>query len=205
MLKQTFTYFLSAVLFAWLVLLSVYVCLQIYQQSAFSKQVSSVSLEKMREKTWDYLLYEKYQSLPNIKGYTIQERRHLLDVKRRIAQLEKSLLFTTIFGVFLLALNTWYRRPFRKVLSLMSKIELSFIILAVTLALLAFKPLFNLLHQWLFIPGTWVFMEDSYLIQLFPYHYFLEFFLLFIAILILFQLVLLMVTNGILKLQRATR
>lgn len=199
MFKAVIHYFASTLLFGWLVLASFYVCLQVYQSSVFLQQEPSLKLEKMREKTWDYLLHEKYSSLPNIKGYTIQERRHLLDVKRRLSQLEKSLLLSSILSVFLIGLNARRRGRLNAVIQLSSKIAFSVMMLITIVSLVSFKYVFSWLHQLLFNHGSWIFLEESYLIQLFPYHYFKEFFFLFLIVLAGFQIGLLTMAWGLNK------
>lgn len=137
-----------------------------------------------RQEIVDYLLGKGMQVLPGINFLNLAEQRHLLDVRRLFAAVDK--LFYGVLLVSLL-LAVWRQYWLKgSVLRLAGYLGLVSILLLGLLMLLGwFVPLFILLHTLLFPAGTWVFPDDSILIQLFPLGYFFRFGLLYVGALAL--------------------
>ena len=143
--------------------------------SAFNQNILSL---KTHNSIWDYLLYQEYISFIDLDIFTINEKRHLLDVKRlleKINQIWLTLLFFSFAGVIIISFKKlWF--------SIISKIYLWSLILLIFLIMLSLNFLtnFNFLHSLFFIDNSWVFSQNSILIKLFPIIYFQQFFFIII-------------------------
>ncbi len=162
--------------------LSIMITLFSYHQTQlFSTPLSEHQLQ-LQQVTWRYLLEEPYEHLINSKAYSIEERRHLLDVKRLINDFKEGVLLTLgIFLVFVLLLVV------KKQVSKDDIIQINTISIIAALGfgllgIVFFNHFFNQLHTLFFHNGSWVFSEMSLLIKLFPYRYFQEFFIIVLLI-----------------------
>lgn len=121
-----------------------------------------------------YLLGAGGDGLPDIGFLNFAEARHLLDVRRLFAGVEHLFYWILPCSVLLLVLQQRFAKG--GVLLRIGYLGLASILLPGLLMLLGgFVPLFILLHTLLFPAGTWVFPDDSILIQLFPLDYFFHF------------------------------
>ncbi len=112
------------------------------------------------------------------------ERYHLLDVRRLFAGVDHWFYLMLAGSVLLLVLQRRFAKG--RVLLRTGYLGLASILLPGLLILLGgFVPLFIFLHTLLFPAGTWVFPDDSILIQLFPLGYFLRFGILYVGTLAL--------------------
>lgn len=127
-----------------------------------------------------YLLGAGGDGLPDIGFLNFAEARHLLDVRRLFAGVEHLFYWILPCSVLLLVLRQHFVRG--RVWLRTGYLGLASILLPGLLMLLGgFVPLFILLHTFIFPPNTWVFPDDSILIQLFPLDYFFRFGLLYVA------------------------
>jgi len=130
-----------------------------------------------------YLLGEGRDGLPNIGSLNFAEARHLLDVRRLFAFMEILLYLTLPVSILFLLKKSFING---RVLLRTGYLGLGSILLPGLLMLAGgFIPLFVFLHTLFFPAGTWVFPNDSILIQLFPLTYFFRFGLLFVTALTL--------------------
>ncbi|MBC8444449.1 DUF1461 domain-containing protein [Candidatus Woesearchaeota archaeon] len=111
------------------------------------------------------------------REFTQKEFAHMADVKKVIKNMNSFLLINIILSTLLLLhistkLNN---KEFKKFLSKYLKtggIITLIIISTLFILTLNFDFTFNLFHSLLFQPGTWIFPENSILIQLFPITFF---------------------------------
>jgi len=162
--------------------LSIMITLFNHHQTQLSSTPLNGFQQQLQQTTWNYLLENPYEHLINTKAYSIEERRHLLDVKRLINDFKQGLLIT--FGIFLVLVLLLI---VKKQVSKNDIVEINTIsivaVLGVSLLGIAFfNHFFNQLHTLFFHEGSWVFLETSLLIQLFPYRYFQEFFMIVLLI-----------------------
>ena len=131
---------------------------------------------KAHSLTWIYLLKQHYISLIDLDIFDINEKRHLLDVKRLFEQIYfiwKVMLIVSLFTLIL-----FYRK-----LSIVIKYSIIIgIVINILLIIISFDFLdsFSFLHQMIFPYNSWIFKPNSILIIWFPLSYFIEFFLIFI-------------------------
>ncbi len=148
----------------------------------FHSPIQSYIIEpKMHSLTWIYLLKQKYITLIDLDILNINEKRHLLDVKR---------LFETIYSIwitlliFTLSIIIFFYFKSKEKLSIVINYT---IILGVNTNILFmiisfnFLDSFTLLHQIFFPNNSWIFQPNSILIKWFPILYFIEFFTIFIV------------------------
>ena len=153
-----------------------------YHQTQFPSTPLNGHQQQLQQATWNYLLEEPYAHLINSKAYSIEERRHLLDVKRLINDFKQGLLIAlSIFLVFVLLLVV------KKLASKDDIIRINTISIIVALGfgllgMVFFNHFFNQLHALFFHSGSWIFSKESLLITLFPYRYFQEFFVIVLLI-----------------------
>jgi hypothetical protein len=122
--------------------------------------------------TWTYLLKQQYLNFIDLDIYNIHEKRHLLDVKRVLETLYHLwllLLITTTIGMII------FRNDYKKITKQVANLGL-FLILFLVFMSIDFINNFDFLHSLLFNAKTWVFSNDSILIELFPLIYFQQFF-----------------------------
>ena len=133
-------------------------------------------LQPLSRWLWDYLLYNPYFDLPNTDLLTLRERRHMLDVKYALHDIRQTWWFS--IGVWLGLLVAQYRPIAQRRLALRMSlyVGMSIIGIAAIMAVIDFHASFNLLHHLFFTDHSWVFPAGSLLIQLFPLHYFQQFF-----------------------------
>ena len=130
--------------------------------------------------TWIYLLKQQYISLIEVDAFNINEKRHLLDVKR---VLETTHFLWIIFSSFtlLLLIISFIKKILKKVLNysiaIGAVINTLFIILSFN-----FLNSFNGFHKLFFAQNSWNFPKNSLLIDCFPLLYFQEFFALFLIL-----------------------
>ena len=135
---------------------------------------------KMHSLTWIYLLKQKYITLIDLDIFNINEKRHLLDVKRlfeNIYSIWLTLLVSSIFIVIFL-----YLKERLSIVIRYSAIIGAFINILLIIILFNFLDSFTLLHQILFPNNSWIFEPNSILIKWFPISYFMEFFAIFIIL-----------------------
>lgn len=116
------------------------------------------------------------QMIDEKKFLTRKERGHLLEVKRLLYDLSRLvyvfLLTALVFAVFYFWQTAWSIVNLRRLLNTFSR---TLIIGFVGLSALSpvFLPVFALLHEVFFTPGTWLFSPNHLIIHLFPLDYFL--------------------------------
>ncbi|HHB94225.1 MAG TPA: DUF1461 domain-containing protein [Campylobacterales bacterium] len=137
---------------------------------------SDIIYPKAHSLTWIYLLKQQYITLIDLDIFDINEKRHLLDVKRVFEQIYFiwkiiSIVSLSIFILFYRKLSIIIRQTF-----------IIGIIINILLIIISFNFLdsFSFLHQMIFPHNSWIFQPSSILIIWFPLSYFIEFFLIFI-------------------------
>ena len=125
----------------------------------------------IRESTWLYLLKQHYVTFIDIDAYTIQEKRHLLDVKRSLEEVYQLWLF--LLGFVFLGFKV-IAKHYQIFLYRSSILGLT-VLFILLLSLFDFLENFKFLHSLVFLENTWIFPKNSLLIELFPLHYFQEF------------------------------
>ena len=134
----------------------------------------------LRQEIVAYLLGAGAESLPSMNALNLAEARHLLDVRRLFAALETLFYGVLAVSVLLLVLQRHFAAG--RMWLLTSYVGLiSILLLGLLIALGGFVPLFVWLHSVVFPAGTWVFPDNSVLIQLVPLAYFLRFGVLYTA------------------------
>lgn len=111
--------------------------------------------------------------------FNAQEAAHLADVKRVMSALSYASFVLFAFFLFLLG-----RSDVSKVFARGFGILL---IIAGVLALVPFDAFFAQFHELFFAEGTWVFAQESALIQLYPFAYFQAFFVHIVALATVFS------------------
>ncbi|OQX05345.1 MAG: hypothetical protein BWK73_33830 [Thiothrix lacustris] len=138
----------------------------------------------LRQDIVAYLFGAGTERLPSMTALNLAEARHLLDVRRLFAALEN--LFYAVLGISTLLLMLQRHFAAGRMWLLTGYMGLiSILLLGLSIALDGFVPLFVWLHTVVFPAGTWVFPDNSVLIQLFPLAYFLQFGVLYMAALVL--------------------
>lgn len=137
-----------------------------------------------RQEVVDYLLGKGMQVLPEMNFLNLAEQRHLLDVRRLFAATH-TLFYVLLAGSLLLGAIRHYWRQGQPWLRTAYLGIASLLLPGVVMLLGGFVPLFIVLHTLVFPPNTWVFPDDSILIQLFPLGYFLRFGILYVGTLAL--------------------
>ena len=125
--------------------------------------------------TWSYLLHQKYITFIELDLLNIHEKRHLLDVKRVFKITYMLWMLTGSLGFLILVLF------FKKLIKTIAIFGLS---LNAVLILLSFNFLdcFELFHYLFFRDNSWIFFQNSLLIEWFPLNYFQEFFSFFLLL-----------------------
>lgn len=142
----------------------------------------------------DYLLGSGAGGLPDLFYLNMAEKRHLLDVRRLFATLEQVFWMLLSFTLLL-----WLTRQYLKIDgSVGLRVGYTGLVL-VSASILpglpgGFVPLFVLLHEVLFPPGSWIFPDDSILIIMFPLKFFFHFALWYVGI--LFSIFFILVAQG---------
>jgi len=136
---------------------------------------SDIINPKAHTLTWIYLLKQHYISLIDLDIFDINEKRHLLDVKRVFEQIY---FIWKIISIITLSLTIL----FYKKLSIIIKYSINIgVTIGILLIIVSFDFLdsFSLLHQMIFPNNSWIFQPNSILIIWFPLSYFIEFFVIF--------------------------
>ncbi|NCN39036.1 MAG: DUF1461 domain-containing protein, partial [Candidatus Aenigmarchaeota archaeon] len=143
-------------------------------KDVFSGSSLFTSEEKMvySEKVLDYVSNRTdISTLENMEIFTGKEIDHLKDVKEMNERLNFVQKFSLLAVVYLLLFvvlvdkNRWCIVNYINIGSLITILIVLFLLLFI---FLKFDLLFESLHTLLFQKGTWVFSEDSSLIQLYP-------------------------------------
>lgn len=135
-----------------------------------------------RQEVVDYLLRNGGGGLPDFDFLNLAEKRHLLDVWRLFASLEQLFYWVLFSSAVLLVLQQRFAKG-GVVLRTGYLGSVSVLVSGLLMLLVGFVPLFILVHTFLFPVGTWVFPDDSILIQLFPLDYFFRFGLVYMGML----------------------
>ena len=137
-----------------------------------------------RQEIVAYLLGGVTDGVLEVTYLNFVERYHLLDVRQLFTQISD--LFYGVLAVSVLLLGLQRRFAQGRVLVRTGYLGLAAILLpGVVMLLGGFVPLFIFLHTLLFPEGTWVFPDDSPLIQLFPLAYFFRFGMVYVGALVL--------------------
>jgi len=143
---------------------------------------STIIEPKAHSLTWIYLLKQKYISLIDLDIFNINEKRHLLDVKRFFDKIYYiwSILFT--LSIFI-SISLYFKSKEKLALVIRYSTILG-VVLNIIFILISFNflEIFTLLHKILFLHNSWVFQPNSILIEWFPLEYFIEFFAIFIVL-----------------------
>ena len=150
---------------------------------------STIIEPKAHSLTWIYLLKQKYISLIDLDIFNINEKRHLLDVKRFFDKIYYiwSILFT--LSIFI-SISLYFKSKEKLALVIRYSTILG-VVLNIIFILISFNflEIFTLLHKILFLHNSWVFQPNSILIEWFPLEYFIEFFAIYILINFIFLLI----------------
>lgn len=144
-----------------------------YYHTSWNQAVINPTAHKF---VWQYLLKQHYLNLIDLEILSMHEKRHLLDIKRTLETLHLywqmgMALFMTLTVVMIIKFRTMGFDVVKRSLYI-----LTFIFLMVVWVLFDFLDFFKLFHTLLFVSSSWVFPENSYLIQWFPLVYFQQFF-----------------------------
>lgn len=153
---------------------------------------------------WLYLLKQQYHTLIDLDILTIHEKRHLLDVKRA---LEAFHLYWLLSLTLLLFIFTVLMIKFRTIIHTImtySLYTLTFCAISSLFILFDFLDTFKLFHELLFISNSWIFPEQSYLIQWFPLIYFKQFFVI-VFLKTLFMIIFLYAISSFLRYYKSTK
>ncbi|MDD5391847.1 MAG: DUF1461 domain-containing protein [Thiothrix sp.] len=134
-------------------------------------------LQALSNWLWDYLLQDPIPNLPNTDLLDMRSRRHMLDVKRTLLAVQQIWYVASSLLALLVAMQIRNKRLLVKSLYYTSYLGLGVLGIVGVLTSLSFRWSFNYIHQLLFTNQSWVFSLDSALIQLFPIHYFQQFFI----------------------------
>ena len=136
---------------------------------------SDIIHPKAHTLTWIYLLKQHYISLIDLDIFDINEKRHLLDVKRVFEQIY---FIWKIMSIVTLSLAIIFYRRLSEILKYTINIG---VIISILLIIISFDFLdsFSFLHQMIFPHNSWIFQPNSILIIWFPLSYFIEFFVIF--------------------------
>jgi uncharacterized membrane protein len=177
--KMRALYILSAILLSLALLLSSFEITLFLFHSPIN---SDIIEPKAHTITWRYLLEQKYMAFIDLDSFTLYEKRHLLDVKR---------LFDKLFSIWILlssvVLSTiifFYfidRRGFSLIFRYNFFIGLS-LILFFAFIMSNFLDNFSFFHQLIFSENSWIFPDNSLLIEWFPIIYFQEFIVIMLSI-----------------------
>jgi len=137
---------------------------------------SDIINQKAHSLTWIYLLKQHYISLIDLDIFNINEKRHLLDVKRLFEQIY------FIWKIMLIITLSIFIFFYRKLFIVIKYTIISGVVINILLIIISFDFLdsFSFLHQMIFPHNSWIFQSNSILIGWFPLTYFIEFFLIFI-------------------------
>lgn len=134
-------------------------------------------------------------TLPDIDIFNTAEKEHLLDVKLLIKQslnIYFSLLFVTLFCIFIIyKINKKILKRIFKTSALLT-IVVTFLII---ISSIKFNWLFVRFHLVFFPQGNWMFPYDSNLIKLFPKSFFVDGFILIIALSLIQSFLLLLLSS----------
>ncbi len=172
-------YFFLGLLFTITIFLSLFeTTLHLFHSPINSNIVES----KAHSLTWIYLIKQKYISLIDLDIFTINEKRHLLDIKRVFNKIyyiwERLLLLSTIISIYL------YFKSKEKLTLVIKYTTILGVVLNIIFILISFNFLevFTILHKIIFTHNSWIFKPNSILIEWFPLLYFIEFFTIIIIL-----------------------
>ena len=171
MVKKTFYIFLSLIVLTG-IYLSTFEFLLYHFHSPIYGEIINPSAHNT---TWTYLLHQKYITFIELDLLNIHEKRHLLDVKR---------VFNTTYILWMLSASLGFlilTVCFRNVIKYIATIGLSLNTFALLLSF-NFLNSFELFHTLFFKQNSWIFLQNSLLIQWFPLVYFQDFFSLFLVL-----------------------
>lgn len=166
-----------------IILLSIYLSIFEFLLYSFHSPFNSSIKEPLaHSSTWTYLLHQQYISFIEVDIFNIHEKRHLLDVKRVFEQTYSLWMFFTslaslIFIFFLIKIRKSIKKLLTYTIVLGVTINSLFILFS-----LNFVEHFKFSHTLFFTQNSWIFSENSLLIEWFPLSYFQEFFLLFLLL-----------------------
>ena len=152
----------------------------------FHSPINSEIIEpKAHSMTWIYLLKQKYMAFIDLDIFTLYEKRHLLDVKRLFDKIYYIWVIVSILTIsFILFIYFIDKKRFFLILRYNLFIVFLTILLSI-LILINFLDSFSFLHQLIFLGHSWVFPDNSILIEWFPLSYFQEFMVIIIFIYII--------------------
>ncbi|CAA6812616.1 MAG: Unknown protein [uncultured Sulfurovum sp.] len=167
---------LSFFLLTIIVLISLYLSVfELLLYSFHSPLGNTIKNPTLQEATWTYLIHQKYMGFIELDTYTIYEKRHLLDVKKVFEKTYDLWIIFTLLSVVILLF--FFKKIIKSVIALGISINILLIVFS-----LNFIKSFELFHNLFFKNNSWIFSNDSLLIQLFPLHYFQEFFILLLLL-----------------------
>jgi hypothetical protein len=171
MVKKTFYICLSLIVLTG-IYLSIFEFLLYHFHSPFNVKVINTSAYNT---TWIYLLHQKYMTFIELDLLNIHEKRHLLDVKRVFKMTYMLWMLSASLGFLILTVF------FQKIIKYIAILGLSLNTFALLLSF-NFLNSFELFHALFFKQNSWIFLQNSLLIQWFPLIYFQEFFSLFLLL-----------------------
>jgi uncharacterized membrane protein len=127
-----------------------------------------------------YLLLIDNSGFIKTEGFTLLEKRHLLDVKRLLIDLQKIFILGMILSS---TLFIFFRNKLKRLTHHTLFILFIFSSILLIFTLIDFFYFFKGLHPYFFTEGSWLFEKDSQLIILFPIVYFQQFIFIYMFIL----------------------
>jgi hypothetical protein len=159
-----------------IVLLGIYLSIFELLLYNFHSPLHSKVIEPLaHDKTWSYLLHQKYMCFIELDILNIHEKRHLLDVKRVFKTTHTLWMITGSLAFIILIVF------FRKVIKSIALLGLSLNTLFILISF-NFLNCFSWFHSLFFKENSWILLKNSLLIQWFPLNYFQEFFSLFLLL-----------------------
>lgn len=170
---KSFFYITLALVVLMAIYLSIFEALLQLFQMPFG---SNLNQHEAHDKIWHYLLAQEYESFIELEALSLHEKRHLLDVKRILESTYTLWMFVMPFAIVVLILF------FNKIVAYIFYMGLAFNVSTIALFGYNFLSSFDTFHTFFFVHGSWRFSHDSLIIEIFPLHYFQEFFILFMLL-----------------------
>lgn len=130
-----------------------------------------------------YLLLTDNSGFIKIESFTLFEKRHLLDVKKLLNNLQQVFMLGATSS---LAILIFFHARLKSLFYRMSFIFVIFGSILFLFIVIDFFYFFEAFHPYLFTEGSWLFKKESQIIILFPIIYFQQFSFIYIIILSVF-------------------
>jgi len=127
-----------------------------------------------------YLLLTDNSGFIKIESFTLFEKRHLLDVKILLNNIQQIFILGVVLSLAVLFI---FHDRIKSLFYRMFFIFVIFGSILLLLILIDFPYFFEALHPYFFTEGSWLFNKESHIIILFPIIYFQQFSIIYIVML----------------------